>query len=76
MSKKESVKAMLDMLKALILACLTALFGVFGYSVINYDNLTWVIGIFVTIGVVILVTLLYIFVKQFFKYLDELEKME
>lgn len=38
MSKKEKIKLELDIIKALILACLTAIFGIFGYSVINYKN--------------------------------------
>lgn len=33
MSRKERVKTMLDMLKAIIIAFLTALFGLFGYAV-------------------------------------------
>ena len=30
MSKKEKIKLELDIIKALILACLTAIFGIFG----------------------------------------------
>ena len=38
MSKKEKIKLELDIIKALILACLTAIFGIFSYCVINYKK--------------------------------------
>ena len=38
MSKKDKIKIELDILKAIIILCLTALFGIFGYSVVNYQR--------------------------------------
>lgn len=45
MSQKDRVKTMLDFLKAVIIALLSALFGVFGYAIINYESLDLVRGI-------------------------------
>lgn len=76
MSRKERVKTMLDMLKAIIIAFLTALFGLFGYAVINYEKLDMVRALGVVFGAIILIVFLILSIALFFKELDELEKME
>lgn len=40
MSKKDELKAMIDLYKALLLSFLTALFGILGYTFIHYDSFT------------------------------------
>ena len=42
MSKKERIKLEIDVLKALMLAFLTALFGIFGFCVLNYSRIDWI----------------------------------
>lgn len=74
MSKKERIKVMLDMLKAVIIAFLTALFGLFGYAVIHYENLDMIRAIGVAFGAIILIIFLIISIILFFKELDKLEK--
>ncbi|TLD86682.1 MULTISPECIES: hypothetical protein [Helicobacter] len=76
MSRKERVKIMLDMLKAIIIAFLTALFGLFGYAVINYEKLDMVRALGVVFGAIVLIAFLILSIALFFKELDELEKME
>lgn len=76
MSRKERTKTMLDMLKAVIIAFLTALFGLFGYAVINYEKLDMVRALGVVFGAVVLIGCLALSVVLFFRELDELEKME
>lgn len=39
MSKKERIKSEIDICKALILAFLTAIFGTFGFTLINYEKI-------------------------------------
>lgn len=39
MSQKEQVKATIDILKAVILALMTALFGIFDYIVVHFIHL-------------------------------------
>lgn len=75
MSKKDRVKTMLDFLKAVIIALLTALFGVFGYAIINYESLDLVRSIGVGVAVVCLVVFLALCLILFFKELDKLEEL-
>lgn len=49
MSKKERLQARLDYLKALIIAFLVALFGIFGYTAVNYKEIDLVLGICIAI---------------------------
>lgn len=76
MSRKERVKTMLDMLKALIIAFLTALFGLFGYAVINHEKLDTIRALGVVFGAIVLIVFLILSIALFFRELDELEKME
>lgn len=75
MSKKERVKTMLDFLKAIIIAFLTALFGVFGYAIVNYERLDLVRSLGVGLGAVVLIGCLGVAMVAFFKELNKLEKM-
>lgn len=75
MSKKERVKTMLDFLKAIIIAFLTALFGVFGYAIVNYERLDLVRALGVGFGAVVLIGCLGVALVAFFKELNKLEKM-
>ncbi|MCR2123855.1 hypothetical protein CUPS3778_02275 [Campylobacter upsaliensis] len=40
MAKKDELKIMIDLYKAILLSFLTALFGVLGYTFINFENFT------------------------------------
>lgn len=76
MSKKEKIKAKLDLFKTLIVTLLTALFGILGYAVLNYQNFTKVISVAVAIGIFVLLLGLILLAKQFSIELDKLEKEE
>lgn len=75
MSKKERVKAKLDLLKVLIIAVLTALFGAVSFIGLNYDNIARDKLIFAFFGVIILLCMLAYFGFHFSKELDRLEKL-
>lgn len=67
MSKKEKIRLEIDILKALILAFLTAIFGIFGYSVLNYSRIDWIQGIFIALGVILSLVILYALGKRVYK---------
>lgn len=74
MSKKEKIKAMLDFYKSLILALLTALFGVLGYTFINYEKYSLENTYIVIAVVVFLLITIAILIKSFLKEVNKLEK--
>ena len=76
MSKKERIKLEIDVLKALILAFLAAIFGIFGYSVINYQKIDLLQGIGILIGLIFLFVALYVFIKRLVKNLNQIEELE
>ena len=54
MAQKERIKLEIDVLKALILAFLTAIFGIFGYALINYAKIDILQGIGGFVGLIII----------------------
>lgn len=76
MSQKERIKLEIDVLKALILAFLTALFGIFGYCVLNYSSIDWVQALFIALGVVVSFIVLYTLSKRIYKILKQIEELE
>ena len=75
MSKKERVKTKLDLLKAFIMACVAALFGVMSFTAIYYDEIS-TIKLYLSIGgAVLLLLFLVLFLYLFSKELDKLEKL-
>ncbi|CAM2929228.1 hypothetical protein HEBU111660_06770 [Helicobacter burdigaliensis] len=76
MSKKDKIKLEIDILKALILAFLTAIFGIFGYSVLNYNRIDWVQGAFIALGIIFSCLVLYILGKRVYKILKQIEELE
>lgn len=75
MSRKERVKTTIDILKAVILALMTALFGIFGYIVVHLYSLKLMQVLMIVCGVVILAVFFYLAIKYLKKLLDELEVM-
>lgn len=75
MSRKERVKTTIDILKAVILALMTALFGIFGYIVVHLYLLKLMQVLMIVCGVVILAVFFYLAIKYLKKLLDELEVM-
>lgn len=75
MSRKERVKTTIDILKAVILALMTALFGIFGYIVVHLYSLKLMQVLIIVCGVVILAVFFYLAIKYLKKLLDELEVM-
>lgn len=67
MSRKEELKTMIDLYKALLLSFLTALFGILGYTFINYDDFTIakiiIISVIAILLFVCVVTCLTLFLK-------------
>lgn len=75
MSRKERVKTTIDIVKAIILALMTALFGIFGYIVVHLYSLKLMQVLMIVGGVVILAIFFYLAIKYLKKLLDELEIM-
>ncbi|MCI5969434.1 hypothetical protein [Helicobacter sp.] len=76
MSKKDKIKLEVDFLKALLLAFLTAIFGIFGYSVINYNEIDLIRGIFITLGIVLTCVAISLLLKRVYKILKEIEELK
>lgn len=76
MSRKERIKLEIDILKALILAFLTAIFGIFGYCVLNYSRINWIQGMFIALGLITAFIFLYILGRRVYKILKQIEELE
>lgn len=76
MSQKEQVKATIDILKAVILALMTALFGIFGYIVVHLYSLKLMQVAMIVCGIVILAMFFYLAIKYLKKLLDKLGEMD
>ena len=75
MSKKERVKTKLDLLKAFIMTCIAALFGVMSFTAMYYDEIS-PIKLYLSIGgAVLLILFLVLFLFLFGKEIDKLEKL-
>lgn len=55
---------------------LTALFGIFGYSVVNYQKIDLVQGVGVIAGIAILSIACFLLIRRMFKDLKEIEELE
>ena len=75
MSQKDEILNLLDGLKALIITCLTGLFGILGYAVINYKNLDVLQSIAMGIGGVLLLTVVSFSLKVYIKNLRKLRDL-
>ena len=75
MSKKERVVATIDLLKALILALIMAIFGIFGYVGVHVDDIGQKKIIIVCVGLLILFGFFYFAIRHLLKMLDDLEEM-
>lgn len=76
MSKKERVKFSLKLTKSLILAFLTALFGIFAFIVINIDTINGFQIIASISGIVVITIFFLLLIRYLLRKLDELEKMK
>ncbi len=76
MSKKERVKFSLKLTKSLILAFLTALFGIFAFIVINIDTINKLQIIASICGIIVITIFLFLLLRYLLRKLDELEKMK
>lgn len=74
MSKKEKIRALIDFYKAIIIAFMTALFGVLGYTFINYKYYTIYDTLAVFLCILGIISALVVFVRLFLKEIDKLEK--
>ena len=75
MSNKDRIKLDVDILKALILAFLTAIFGIFGYSVLNYSHIDLIQGILIALGIILSFVILYILGKRIYNILNRIEEL-
>ncbi len=75
MSKKEEILNLLDGLKALIITCLTGLFGILGYAVINYKSLDELQSAAMGIGSVLLFTIVGFLLKVYLRNLRKLRDL-
>lgn len=76
MAQKERIKLEIDVLKALMLAFLTAIFGIFGYCVLNYSRIDWIQAIFIALGITTSFIVLYALTKRIYKILKQIEELE
>lgn len=76
MAQKERIKLEVDVLKALMLAFLTAIFGIFGYCVLNYSRIDWIQAIFIALGITTSFIVLYALTKRIYKILKQIEELE
>ena len=76
MSKKEKIKVLIDFYKAIIIAFMTALFGVLGYTFINYKDYGFWETAIVALCVVGIIATLTVLVSLFVKEVNKLEKEE
>ncbi len=76
LSRKERIKLEIDVLKVLIVALLTAIFGVFGFLTINYLKVDFTQGIIISVGLAVLLSILLILSRRLLADLDEVEEME
>ena len=76
MAQKERIKLEIDVLKALMLAFLTAIFGIFGYCVLNYSRIDWIQAIFIALGITASFIVLYALTKRIYKILKQIEELE
>lgn len=76
MSKKERIKLEIDVLKALLIAFLTAIFGIASYCVLNYVKINFIQAIIIILGFIVIFTLLFFFCKRIYKILKEIEDIE
>ena len=70
------MKFSLKLTKNLILAFLTALFGIFAFIVINIDTINGLQIIASICGIVIIAIFLFLLLRYLLLKLDELEKMK
>lgn len=75
MSKKERTKFSLKLTKSLILAFLTALFGIFAFIVININTINALQIVGAISGIVVIFVCLFLLIHYLLQKLDELEKM-
>lgn len=72
MSRKEKIKAGIDILKSVILALMASIFGMFSFIVINIKTIT-ILQVILTLFGLLIVTLVFIFlIKILFKLLNDL----
>lgn len=74
MSRKEKIKVMIDLYKALLLSFITALFGVLGYTFINYDNFTSFKVVVISFIAILLLACIILCLVLFLKLASKLEK--
>lgn len=74
MSKKEKIKAMIDFYKTIIIAFMTALFGVLGYTFMHYKDFLIQETIIVIVCIVGILLVLFVLVRLFLKEINKLEK--
>ncbi|GAD19355.1 hypothetical protein [Helicobacter fennelliae] len=76
MGKKERIKFTLDIVKGLIFAFLTALFGIFAFVVIRIDTLNKFQAVASVIGIAVIVFFFYFLIRYLIQKFDELEDLE
>lgn len=74
MGKKDKIQAKIDIIKALLLSFMAALFGIFGYVVTQNEQLTAFRIVCVIVGVVVLGAAILLCGRILKTELDKLEK--
>ena len=75
MSRKERIKLEIDILKMLIIAFLSAIFGIFGYCVLNYSHINLIQSLFIALGIILSFIALFLLSKRIYKILKEIEEL-
>lgn len=75
MSRKEEILTILDGVKTLVIALLSALFGLLGYTVINYKSLDITQIVAMGVGGIFLLAVLSILLKLYIRKLKQLRDL-
>lgn len=77
MSKKENIKSHIDTLRVMLVAFITAIFGIFGYVIIHIDEgfskIQTICGV---VALILLCVCLTLTIRQYLKLSKKLEKMK
>lgn len=76
MSKKEEIKIKIDIIKSIILALMTAVFGIFAFIVINIETINAFQAFACVLGIIIVAVFLWILVRHLLKNLKTIRKMK
>ncbi|MGX2981927.1 hypothetical protein [Helicobacter sp. 23-1045] len=76
MSKKEEIKIKIDIMKGIMFALLTALFGIFAFVVVNIESINTFQAVACVLGVIAIAIFFWILIRYLLKNLKKLRKIK